>query len=98
MFFYVDCKDNFATGSYYACKLGCIRGKNIDQEPADIPTVARKSTPPEDVRINSHLSLQRETICEYVINFLTIDIKWLFHEQQPSFPFRHFSKFFYYQN
>ena len=39
-----ECKTKFATGSYYACKLGCTRGKNIDQEPG--PT--RKSTPPED--------------------------------------------------
>ncbi|CAB3996455.1 Hypothetical predicted protein [Paramuricea clavata] len=41
-----ECKDQFATGSYYACKLGCTKGKNIEQEPADTP--ARKPTPPED--------------------------------------------------
>ena len=45
----LECKDQFATGSYYACKLGCTKGKNIEQEPAD--TQARKPTPPEDVRV-----------------------------------------------
>ena len=47
--FFSECKGQFATGSYYACKLGCTRGKNIDHEPSDSPAEERKSTPPQDV-------------------------------------------------
>ncbi|XP_028413479.1 transmembrane protein 59-like isoform X2 [Dendronephthya gigantea] len=83
-----ECKDKFAVGSYYACKLGCAKGKNINLE-TKTPTVARKSTPPENGQHSTigamilHPVLFLHTYGRGMINRLTYYI-----QSSTSFYFR----------